>query len=78
MTQFKGILNLQNEECGPQMKVLALVKQYEIDNEHLTHHGDEMMKIVYGNKHLTFEQLTNAREKQIRTNLEADPLLKLK
>ena len=60
------------------MKVLALVKQYEVDNEHLTHHGDEMMKIVYGNKHLTFEQLTNAREKQIRANLEVNPQLKLK
>ena len=42
------------------------------------HHGEEIMKIVYGNKHLTFEQLTNAREKLIQTNLEANPHLKLK
>ena len=65
MTQFKGVLNLENRDNNPQMRVLAQIKQFEIDNEHLMHHGEEIMKIVYGNKHLTFEQLTNAREKLI-------------
>ena len=78
MTQLKGIINLEHEEKGPQMRVLAVVKQFEIETEHLKHHGEEIMKIVYGNKHLTYEQLAEAREKLIVQSLEEDPNQQMK
>ena len=78
VTQFKGILNLEHEAKGPQMRVLAVVKQLEIETEHLRHHGEEIMKIVYGNKHLTYEQLSEARERLICQSLAEDPGQKMK
>ena len=55
-----------------------MVQQFEIETELLRHHGELMMKIVHGNKHLTQQQLAEARERIIMRSLEHEPNQKLK
>lgn len=55
VTQFKQVLTLSSVLNGQivKQKVLAVVQQFEIETELLKHHGELMMRIVHGNKHLT-------------------------
>jgi len=58
ITTYKQVMTLTQNNSTDQIvkhKVLAVVQQFEIETELLRHHGELMMKIVYGNKHLSMQ-----------------------
>ena len=62
--QFKSIMNLQN--VSPvSSSLLVQLTEYQVEIELLQHAGDMLMQIVHGNKHLTSNQLAEARERNL-------------
>jgi hypothetical protein len=45
--------------------LLVQMTEYEVEVELLHHHGDMMMQMVHGNKHLTAAQLVETRERSM-------------
>jgi len=50
--KFNGVINLKNLSKG-MSSVLANICQYDFESEMLLQHGDIMMQLIYGNKHIT-------------------------
>lgn len=58
--------------------VLAAVRQYDLEEEMLVQHGDIMMQLMYGNKHITQQMISRTRELILQKILEEEPNTKIK
>jgi len=75
--KYKGIINLRSVSSG-MSSVLASVSQYDIQQELLMQHGDLMIELMHGNKHITNSMIQRTRELILQKTLDEDPHSKLK
>ena len=60
-SSFKGIINLRAVSSG-MSSVLCCVNQYDVQQELLLQHGDLMIELMHGNKHITKQMIQTTRE----------------
>jgi hypothetical protein len=58
--------------------VLCCVKQYDVQQELLLQHGDLMVELIHGNKHITKQMIQTTRELILQKTLDENPASKLK